>query len=311
MSNVRLTVPVLMQLIAGCVVGEDMELGDEDEGDSAVGLQGQSATIKVVQHNIEKKSAPLNKALERAMAIGAQAITLQEVCPDQLAWLHANYGDTWTIGSVPGNKPAITGCDLPDGTHDVPTSVAIWTGGKRGKVTQYQSLSSPANAPGGMVCVEFERAKVPVHLCSAHLIAGDWVDPVTGTAYDGAALRLQQTTKVKQIARTWFEGNRNHFGILGGDFNSTPSAGPLDKLYDNRLGGTGEFTEYNRTGSSRTGTATAHSSGENNESGEPAHRKIDYVFFSTNRAPLNGPAVTVDPDGSDHDMVTSTVQMRK
>lgn len=135
------------------------------------------------------------------MNIKAHAIALQEVCPDQVAWLQANLGGRWTISVNPGTKTARVGCDLPGGLHDKPANVAIWTGGSDGKVSEYASLSNPANSAGSMACVHFERSKVPVHLCSAHLISADWVDPNTQIAYDGKVLRLAQTTKLKQLAR--------------------------------------------------------------------------------------------------------------
>ena len=296
----------LVSLTSGCLIGEGPE-GDEEEDDLAFGA-GDTAGIRVVQHNIEKKPAVLQRALRKAMDIDAHVVALQEVCPSEVAWLRQNLGGRWTIGEVAGKKPAITGCDLPDGTHDKPSSVVMWTKGTGGKVTAYSDLSNPSTAPGAMVCVQFERAKVKVHACSAHLIAGDWKDPATGIVHDGAKIRLQETTRIKQIARdNWFDGAKNHFGIIAGDLNGQPTSEPIDKLYDNALGGSGEFTEYNRNGGGRDGTATAHADGD----GTPFSRKIDYVFFSTNRAPIDGPAVDIIPTDSDHDMVVSTVRMKK
>ena len=285
-----------------------IDVGSEDDELDDDGLASKNAAIRIVQHNIEKKDAVLDRTIQHAKNIDAHGIALQEVCPVQVERLKKMIPSSWSIGVGPGKKRSISGCELPDGTQDFPAIVVIWTGGKNGKVTDYPVLASPANAPGAMVCIQFERAKVPVHLCSAHLISADWVDPNTGTSYDGAAIRLEQTTKIKQIARDeWFGGSRNHFGIVAGDLNGQPNTPPLDKLYDAKLGGTGDFTEYNRSGGSRNGENTAHADGD----GTPFSRKIDYVMFSTNRAPIDGPGVNIVKDGSDHDMVTSTVQMRK
>jgi endonuclease/exonuclease/phosphatase family metal-dependent hydrolase len=306
-SVLTFLVTTLPLLSAACMVG-DAEDGDED-----LLIEGKkTAEIRVVQHNIEKRDNVLADVVQYAKANGIHAITLQELCPPQVAWLHANYDSKWTISDSKGKRPSPAGCDLPDGTHDYPYSVAIWTGGTGGKKTEYRDISTPNTAPGTVACVEFERAKVPVHVCSVHLISADWRDNATGIDYDGAAIRLQETTHLKQIARdNWFDGAKNHFGIIAGDFNGQPNTEPLDKLYDGQLGGTGDFTEYNRHGASRDGKVTAHSSGDHTESGMGFDRKIDYVFFSTNRAPLEGEAAQVTPDASDHDMVVSTVQMRK
>jgi hypothetical protein len=73
----------------------------------------------------------------------------------------------------------------------------------------------------------------------------------------------------------------------------------MNKLYDGQLGGGGDFVEYNRPPSSRDGQKTVDT------------RKIDYVFFSANRAPVNGAAVDIIDTDSDHHMVVSTVQMKK
>ncbi len=304
MSTSRLL--LLGLLSTGCIVGDD---GSEDEDDLALAAGDNTVAVRIVSHNIEKKQAVLEKTIAHAMNIKAHGIALQEVCPDQVAWLQANLGGRWTISVNPGKKVAVKGCDLPGGLHDKPANVAIWTGGTGGKSTEYQSLSMPSNSVGGMACVKFERAKVPVHLCSVHLISADWVDPNTGIAYDGKVLRLQQTTKLKQIARdNWFAGSKNHFGIYAGDFNAQPTTEAIDKLYDPALRGNGDFTEYNRSGASRDGQMTAHADGDN---GVADDKKIDYVFFSTNRAAIDGPAVDIKTDASDHDMLTSTARMRR
>jgi hypothetical protein len=306
-SKLLLTLPLL--LTSACLVGEEGE-GDEED----LLIEGKvSAPIRMVQHNIEKKMEVLQQTLAKAKAIDAHAITLQEVCPDQVAWLKANYGGQWTIGDASNKKRTLQGCDLPDGTHDFPHDVVIYRGGTDGRIRYYDTLGGPTNAPGNkLICVSFDRAKVPVHVCSVHLIAGDWTDPATGTAYDGAAVREQQTAGLKRIANDdWFSGAKNHFGIIAGDFNTQPHSPAIDKIYDGALGGTGNFTEYNRSGGSRDGEMTAHADGSNSEDGQPYDKKIDYVFFSTNRAPLNGAKVQIIPDASDHDMVISSVDMKK
>lgn len=299
-----LSLPLLFA--TGCMVGDP-------EDDDALLIEGPTqASLRIVQHNIEKRPDALQNALDEARDTNAIGIALQEVCPVDVAKLRAQYGGRWTIAEGKGKRRTLNGCDLPGGLHDYPSNLAIWTGGTTGKATPYDVLGSPPNAPGGMVCVQFDKAKVPVHLCSAHLIAGDWVDPATGTSYDGEALRERQTTKIKQIARDeWFAGNRNHFGIVAGDLNGKPNSSPLDKLYDSAFGGTGDFTEYNRNGAGRDGKNTAHADGSNTADMQPYSKQIDYIFFSTNRAPLDGAPVKIEADSSDHDLVAATVRMRK
>jgi hypothetical protein len=305
LATLLLALPILSA--TACVVGDS-------EDDDTLLIEGPTqAAIRIVQHNIEKRADALANAINEAKSTNAHGIALQEFCPVDVAKLRAQYGSKWTIGEVTGKRRALTGCDLPDGTHDYPSTLVIWTGGTGGKVDPYPALGAPAAAPGLMVCVKFDRAKVPVHFCSAHLISADWTDPTTGTKYDGEAVRDNQTSKIRQIAREeWFGGAKNHFGIVAGDFNGQPNTPPLDKMYDGALAsGKGDFTEYNRSGAGRDGHDTAHADGSHTTDGQPYSKKIDYIFFSTNRAPLNGPNVTIEPDSSDHDMVTSTVQMKK
>jgi hypothetical protein len=282
--------------LSACVVG------DEDGDDDTLLIEGKkTAEIRVVQHNIWKQQSALQRALNKADAIDAQVISLEELCPGQVQWLMDTYGSQWTIGAVKGRRPAAGGCLQADGvTHDYPYKVIIYRG-KGGTVKTWESnLGGPAGAPGNdLVCVQFERAKVPVHACSVHLISADWTDPTTGVLYDGAMVREQQATGLKHIAGSWFDGNQNHFVILGGDFNSSPEKEPMNKLYAGALGGNGDFTEYNRPAGSRDGAKT-------NET-----RKIDYIFFSTNRAPVNGAGVDIIDTDSDHHMLVSSVQMKK
>lgn len=282
-----------------CLVGDPTDEADLEE-DEAKGTD--TASIKIVQHNIEKKNDPLMMALGRAENIGADGITLQEVCPQQLDWLVANYTGKWTIVAVEHLTPALTGCANPG--VDKPFSVVIWRGGPGGTPAWFPSVSGIPDSPGNMVCVEFPRGGVAVDLCSLHL------NSTVFGSYSGEDLRLRATTKVKQITRdNWL--SRGHFVILGGDFNGKPSTPPLEKIYTASLGGSGDFTEYNRSGPSREGRNTAHSSGDHTETGEGYDKKIDYIFFSDNRAPRDGELAEITTDASDHDMVTSMVRMRK
>lgn len=295
----------ILALGGGCLVGDE---GSEDDFDAD--LAG-SAPVRIVQHNIEKKRVVLDRAIAAAQQDHALGITLEEVCPADVAYLQQTFGSRWTIATVPQKRVPSTGCDQPDGTHAIPYVVAIWTGGTDGKVTPYSALGAPAAAPGEMVCVQFDHKKVPTHLCAAHLISAKWTDPATGTTYAGDDVRDNQTRAVKQIASDWFAGTKNHFGIVAGDFNGQPDTPPLDHLYAPALGGGGDFTDYNRNGDGRDGTDTAHADGTNTDDGLPYAKQIDYVFFSVNRAPLAGAKPTITKDQSDHDMVEAVAQMRK
>jgi hypothetical protein len=311
MKRTRTMVIAMLSMVIGACVGDLEGIGGDDEDDLLI--EGKtSAPITIIQHNIYKLRPVLDLVLAHAQAVDAHGITLQEVCPVDAAWLVSTYGDKWSIAVGPGKHPGYSGCDLPNGTRDIPSNVVIWRKGTGGNRSYFPHLAGPTGTPGHMVCLKVERANVPVHLCSAHLVSADWTDPSTGIKYNGEELRAKQTAFIKQLARDeWFGGNKNHFGIVGGDFNGKPNTPPLDKMYDGALGGTGDFVDYNRTPGTRNGEVTAVADGDNTEDGQPYSKQIDYIFFSTNRAPINGDKATVRDDASDHHMVTATVQMKK
>ncbi|MEO8551494.1 MAG: hypothetical protein ABI678_16060 [Kofleriaceae bacterium] len=299
--------PYLLLCLLGACVGD----APEDEVDYDSFAKNGSVPITIVQHNIEKRNNVFNLALHHAMNAGALGIALEEVCPGEVAYLKANF-PKWTIVDQLQKTPANVGCDnaaVPTG-HDIPSVIAIYTGGNDGQPDRYPVMSAPANSPGVMACVKFDHKGVPVHLCAAHLISANWTEPTTKVVYNGEEMRGHQTDKIRETTNEWI--GKGHFAIVAGDFNGKPETAPMDKMYDRAFtNGAGHFTEYNRDGASRQGQDTAESSGDHTETGDSYARKIDYVFFSTNRAPINGQNANITPDDSDHNMVTSTVQMKK
>lgn len=276
-------------LLGACMVGDEEAFPDDLE----LGAFAASAQLTVVQHNIEKKNGPLDVAL--GAGNNANGITLQEVCPEQLATLRARAAAKgWTLSSA----------EVPHATcnNQNPSVVAIWTGGPNGEISKVDQLGTTPGVPGQAACVAFMFKKVKTHLCSVKLIS------TAKPEGQAEIIRRTQTDQLRAIARNSWFGGRNEFGIIAGDFNANVDQESVDKLYAPQIGGKGDFTEYNRgNGNTRAGVPTAHAEGDNG----PYAKKIDYVFFSTNRAPVNGPNVSVTPTGSDHDMVISSVMMSR
>jgi endonuclease/exonuclease/phosphatase family metal-dependent hydrolase len=289
----------LLLAMTGCMVGE-FDDGSDDEITTFAGKN--QAQLKVVTHNIEKKGG----AMDNATGVnGADVVALQEVCPDQLARLHRDHDARWTIREVSQKRAPNVGCD-----GQVPFTVIIWTGGTGGTLDVANDRIGGAfpDAPGVYVCINFPKGGVTAHACSAHLVSSKWTD-AAGVEHAGDDIRLTQTRELTNRAASWI--GAGHFVILAGDFNGQPDTKPLDQLYVPALqNGKGQFTEYNRNGGTREGQTTAATSGENS-GGTVFEKKIDYIFYSRNRAPLNGPAVDIRPDAADHDMVISTVAMEK
>jgi len=277
--------------LGACVVGDEIE--DDDEIGA---LAGPNARFTIVQHNVEKKQGPIDQAIDAGK--DADAITLQEVCPAQLTALEALANrKSWTLASQPVPHASC------DNKTTFPSVVAIWTGGPGGGKDKVPQLGDTANTPGQMACVSFPFKGVKTHVCSVKLIS---TYPEDGAA---EAIRRTQTRDLRAYARNNWFGNRGDFGVIAGDFNANVDQKSIDALYVPAIkNGDGDFTEYNRSGATRDGRPTAHGNGEDIG---PYDKKVDYVFFSRNRAPLDGPAVTIKATGSDHDMVTSSVMMAK
>ncbi|MFT3700090.1 MAG: endonuclease/exonuclease/phosphatase family protein [Kofleriaceae bacterium] len=284
---------VFVSLLSACIVGD----GSDDTDELDIDPLAATAKFTVVQHNVEKKLVPIQNALG---VNSADAITLQEVCPTDVTMLRQKAQQKgWSIAvqSVPNRGTCENATD--------PSVVAIWTGGANAVVSTVAQLGTTAGKPGQAACLAFTFKKVPTHVCSVKLISTDQSDG------DGAAetIRETQTRDLKQLAQTWF-GGKDEFGVIAGDFNANTNQPSIDKLYAPQIGGNGDFTEYNRgAGNTRDGKPTAH--GDGDVIGK-YDKKIDYVFFSTNRVPINpGPAVVITPDPSDHDMVVSSALMKK
>lgn len=280
-------------LVSACLVGD----GGDDQDELDIDPLAATAKLTVVQHNIEKQGGALNHALDAGK--NADAITLQEVCPAQLASLRATAQQKgWTLAAQ--EVPHVT-CD--DKTTK-PSVVAIWTGGSNGVVSTVSQLGDTPNQPGQAACIAFTFKKVPSHICSVKLISTDQTDGGAET------IRQTQTRDLRKLARDQWFGGKNELGVIAGDFNANTNQPSIDFLYAPQIGGKGDFTEYNRgDGNTRDGQPTAHGNGDVIGAYD---KKIDYVFFSTNRVALNpGPHVQITADDSDHDMLVSSAMIQK
>jgi endonuclease/exonuclease/phosphatase (EEP) superfamily protein YafD len=236
--------------------------------------------VTVVQHNVQSKWGPISLAVQHAKDIGAQGITLQEVCQSQLPALRS-ITTGWTVNwQVSGPK----GC----GTNNPIGTAAIWTGGSGGVLEQPALTPDGARTPK-LTCVRYGSAPVR-HICSVHLVARD----PTG-------VRDDQTADIRRLTGEWI--SRGHAVVVGGDFNATPAQPEMDAKY--ALDGYGRFNEANQLAlDARDGVWTV-------QSATGYRRKIDDVFFSQNRTPATaaGGASAVST-ASDHRMLTAWASVR-
>lgn len=237
--------------------------------------------VTIVQHNVHSLWGPISTAVQHARDVGAQGITLQEVCQSQLPALRS-ITTGWTVNwQVSGAK----GCGATNPIGDV----AIWTGGTGG-VAEQPALTPDGTHTPKLTCVRYGSAPVR-HVCSVHLVARD----------PDAVIRTQQTADIRRLTGAWID--LGHAVVVAGDFNATPTRPEMDAMY--ALNGNGRFNEANQLAlDARAGVWTF-------QSPTGYRRKIDYVFFSQNRTPAtaSGGASAVST-ASDHRLLTGWASVR-
>lgn len=225
--------------------------------------------VKIVQHNVEKKLSAVRTAIQQARAVDAEGLTLQEVCKNDVPTIQAETPG-WTVN---WRRSRADGC----GTDNAVGTMAIWTGGANG-VQEQRALTKDDNRTPKLTCIRYGSSPVR-HLCSAHLVSKD----------KGRGLRARQTADIKRITGGWI--GKGDAVVVGGDFNAVPTAPEMHSMY--ALNGNGRFVEADQTATKRAGDWT----GKGSDGGK---RKIDYVFFSTNRSNA-GDMKGAEPFTSDSD----------
>lgn len=245
----------------------------------AAPAQAAEQRVKIVQHNVEKKWAPIALAVQQAKTISAQGITLQEVCQSDKNTLIAQ-NPAWTINY---KLSRADGC----GTNNDVGTVAIWTGGANGAKESYDLPKDGTRNPR-LTCVKYGSSPVR-HICSAHLVSKDTEN-----------VRAKQTARIASITSGWI--TNNHAVVVAGDFNASPGKPEMDSMY--ALNGRGRFTEGDQTATARAGDWTATSKDGN-------HRKIDYVFFSRNRTGFgDAKGIQTISTDSDHELLIARADVR-
>ncbi len=288
MTSAR-TRPLLAALAAVGVAAAGLTAGVS----AAPSAEAAPVQIRVVQHNLAKKSGALTAVIAKKRATsGPEVITLQEVCGSMRGRIEKQLG-----------KPAAwhvrrTG-HCPDGSNI--GEIAVWTGGDVVDTTS-RDLTPQAGQPSdqkyGVACVVFRYAGKKNKACSTHLAAGDRM----------AAVRAGQTAELRGLASGWMaDGTRV---ILGGDFNATPQTAEMSAIYGVGTGAAGSFREIHQAA---TGNAF--------RGGKPTlwqKRKIDYIFGSMTGFAVSGGSENTcnstkrDPQGctpSNHRILWGTLRV--
>ncbi|WP_323792988.1 endonuclease/exonuclease/phosphatase family protein [Nocardioides sp.] len=225
--------------------------------------------VRVVSHNIEKRTAALQRSFKIARRSKAEVILLQEVCWWQAADVRSQHPE-WTISYIPErNRDRCQNRGYGGDTLGLRRKVgnlAIWTGAPTGGsstvVFDHQRVNSD-NA--GLACVAWIDV-VRHRACSAHLIAPQ--------SREDVRTRTLQARETSQVAASWIA--QDDVVLLGGDFNAEPNRRTMRFLY--KRGGKGSFREAAELHSGDRQCQCARRTIDN----RPV--KIDYIFFSANRA---------------------------
>ena len=252
--------------------------------------------IRVVDHNIEKRSAAMSRALTAARKTGAEVILLQEVCwwqADQLRRRHP----TWTVAYKPERErdKCMRGSSRDSGLLGVRRqvgNVAIWTGGSVGLPTTHTFTTQRVKSDRtGLACVSWTTI-VRHRACSVHLISP--------TGRRELIVRTKQAREVRRITGPWV--GKQDLVVLGGDFNAEPQRATMNHLY--RFDGVGRFREATKQ---RLGGPDCRC---RQVTGDERRAKVDYIFFSANRTTARGfRSLRVVKTSSDHHLLIGWADM--
>jgi endonuclease/exonuclease/phosphatase family metal-dependent hydrolase len=261
--------------LAACGSGTDETLG--------VHVSGLAVhKFKVVSHNITGGGSPNFGAPEALNAVNAQiakfspdVVMLQEVCPSQVAAFKEQH-PRWELRFEPLNL-GHRGCGGQPQGNVLASRHGLWNESR----TALGENDSDGSRAYRMLCADvgYPHGAAKVRACVVHLRYG--------FNEQEAAMRARQ---MKVIHRTLADdiNQKNKAVVVAGDFNNTPRHYAMDTMYKLASGddfrGPGNFYEADQRDSRicpasrncRDGEAT-HDTGE-------GRRKIDYVFFSENRA---------------------------
>ncbi|CAN5217859.1 hypothetical protein BH09ACT12_BH09ACT12_09170 [soil metagenome] len=261
------------------------------ERQGQVPAASQAATrLRVVDHNIEKRTSALDRAVAAARKTAAEVILLQEVCWWQAEDLIRRH-PAWTISYKAERdndrcqRRGYRGDTFVAGRRKV-GNIAIWTGGPRG-VTSGHTFRHQRTKDDrtGLACVAWVQG-ARHRACSVHLISP--------TDAEETRVRTGQARDIRAITNPWLD--HDDLVVLGGDFNAQPRRRTMEYVYE--LGGAGRFRE---SSTHRLGGRDCRCVQITGDGGRP---KVDYIFFSANRTEQRAyRALRIVKTSSDHHLL--------
>jgi endonuclease/exonuclease/phosphatase family metal-dependent hydrolase len=279
------------------------EPGDEAVADDEAEVS--ASAFKVITHNIAGATEGGDKALDyvtdQARSWNPDVVMMQEACESQVATLKARF-PKWDVRFSPMR--------VDDGCANGKKGVVLASKWNMSDL-EVTDLGEAFGRQFSMLCADVAKSGAGAHsirACSTHLRA--WDDP------EAEPMRIKQTGLIHDALEKRIK-QRNQAVIVAGDFNSGPHRAPHDNMYrqalDGKLDGPGLFREADQNDkrffvrdpmapervcaptSCRSGQDTHENPGEGS-----GGSKLDYIFFSTNRAQGAVSGTVMGHGGSDH-----------
>lgn len=294
--------------------------GDADDADDAgeelVADQGELGTgaFKVIQHNIwgghnRGSTESLDYVTDQARSWNPDVVTMQEVCESQVATFKMRF-PKWDVRF----SPMIT-VDERCGNGAIGIVLASRWNMSDAEVTD---LGISMGKQFTMLCADLAKPGVRSHgvrACSTHL-----------RAYDDAEAEPTRTKQTATIRATLEKRIKQQAVIVAGDFNTGPHREPMDNMYvqklDGTMGGKGLFREADQTDKKFFGrdpmAPERKCADASCRSGEDTHAnpgeakggsKLDYIFFSSNRAKGRVSGTVMGTGASDHHLYRGAAEL--
>lgn len=278
---------------------------DEDVVEQASELKARP--FKAITHNIaggllsKGDPAALDKVTEEARASDPDVVMLQEVCESQVAALKKRF-PKWDVRFAPMVvEKASCGEEALGNVLASPWNMSEM---------EVTDLGTAFGRNFNMLCADLAKPGFGAHgvrACATHLRA--WHDE------EAEPMRIAQTAKIHDVLAPRIR-KQGQAVVIAGDFNSGPQRAPMDNIYrqaaDGKNDGKGLFREVDQNDEAFFAKADAKCAAKSCRSGEGTHghsAKLDYIFFSVNRARGSVDGKVMGKGASDHGLLRGVAQL--
>jgi endonuclease/exonuclease/phosphatase family metal-dependent hydrolase len=299
--RVRTILLLLLSTLTACAADSDEEAIEEQGSELA------ARSFTAITHNIAggmiSKGDPvaLDKVSEEAGSSQADVVMLQEVCASQVEALKKRF-PKWDVRFAP-MIPVEDSC----GNQPLGNVLASRWNMSEMEVTD---LGTAFGRNFSLLCADLAKPGFGAHgvrACVTHLRA--WNDA------DAEPMRIAQTAKIHDTLAPRIE-KQGQAVVVAGDFNSGPHREPMNNIYrqaiDGKQDGKGLFREADQNDDAFFAKADAKCAAKSCRSGEGTtgqSAKLDYVFFSLNRARGSVEGTVMGKGTSDHGLLRAVAKL--